>query len=59
MGDAVAGLLVGVGAIAILGGVTTPMLAAALGRHTKRAGGLLLLVSFGVAAYGGFFGVLL
>jgi hypothetical protein len=52
MGDFVGGVLVGVGAVAILGGIVTPMLAAVLGRNVKRAAALLLLASVGVSAYG-------
>jgi hypothetical protein len=53
LGDAVAGLLVGVGATSILGGVVTPLLTAALGRHARRVAGALLLFAIGIATLGG------
>lgn len=52
LGDGMAGVLVGVGVTAILGGIATPLLAAALGRRARRAAWGLLLVSAVLAAAG-------
>lgn len=51
LGDAIAGVLVAVGAVAVLGGVVTPVLVAALGeRGCRRAAAALLMASVGGAA---------
>jgi hypothetical protein len=53
MGDFVAGLLVGVGSVALMGGVNTPLVVAALGRRgTKRLAWALLLTSLCASVYG-------
>lgn len=52
LGDAVAGLLFGIGSVAIMGGIATPLLAASLGRRgARRAAAALALFSLGAAVY--------
>lgn len=49
LGDAIVGLLLGLGALSVTGGTVLPLIQALLGKSSRKVAGLLLLVGLLVA----------